>query len=279
MNLRELFTKERELRMIWRIERDGKISYLAGASHFFRYSFKKSLRRYIINLDTVLLEGPLDEESMERVIDSGEKGEGFPSLYNSLDNDTINKILAEIGYHSPDISSLVRYKDLLITKEVPDPDPLQIEGLRPWMAFFKIWFSYLGKHGWRYTMDVDTFKIAKELGKDVYFLETIGEQIEALNGIPLERIVNYLKRVELWKKYRKFYVKNFLKGNIENIMSLAEEFPARCESIIEKRDPILCERMNTFFGKGNIIALVGVVHIQEIKRLLLKNGYVIQDAP
>jgi uncharacterized protein YbaP (TraB family) len=141
------------------------------------------------------------------------------------------------------------------------------------MAFFKIWFSYLRKQGWRYTMDLDTLKIAKELGKDAYFLETIEEQIEALNRIPLERIVNYLKRVELWKKYMKFYVKNFLKGDLENIMSVAEGFPTRCESIIDKRDPILYERMKPFLEKGDTFAMVGITHIAGIRKMLLKDGY------
>ncbi len=274
MKLKEIFTKEKELKMIWRLKKEAKASYLIGASHFFKCSFRNSLRMYISKLDTVLLEGPLDDVSMKRVADFGQKAEGFPSLYDSLDNDTINKIAKETGYHLHGMmSSFVRYHDLFVTKESTDQDMLQIKGLRPWMAFFKIWFQYLEKNGWKCKMDVDAFNIAKELDKNVYFLETIEEQIDALNAIPFERIVNYLKKIEIWQKYRKLYVKNFLKGDIENIMSLAEMFPTRCESIIDKRDPILFERMTPFLEKGNAFIMVGVTHIPGIMKMLLQDGY------
>jgi len=57
--------------MIWKLEKDGKVSFLAGTAHFFPFSFKKSLTIYIRGVNTVLLEGPLDENSMSRVLDSG----------------------------------------------------------------------------------------------------------------------------------------------------------------------------------------------------------------
>jgi len=277
MILPKLFSKEKELRMVWRIERDGRISYIAGAAHLFHYSFEGSLRRYINNLDTVLLESPLDEASLMRVVDSGVKGKGFPSLYNSLDTETINKIYNKIGYHTSDLSTFVRYKDLFMVKESPDIDPLQIQGLRPWMAFFKVWFQYLRNNGWRYMMDVDAFKIAIELGKKVHFLETIEEQIAALDGIPFERIVNFFNKMDNWKYYREFYVKPFLKGDLKGIMSVAEIYPARCESIIEKRDPILYNRIKPFLEKGNTFALVGIMHIQGIKEMILDDNYAIHQ--
>jgi hypothetical protein len=47
MNIREFFFRERELRMIWEVLKGSRRSYLAGIAHFFPYSFKKSLTRYI----------------------------------------------------------------------------------------------------------------------------------------------------------------------------------------------------------------------------------------
>jgi hypothetical protein len=66
MNLRNLFSREKDLKMVWKIERNGKWSYLVGTAHFFPYSFKRYLVRYISSVDTVLLEGPLDESSNEQ---------------------------------------------------------------------------------------------------------------------------------------------------------------------------------------------------------------------
>jgi len=65
--------------MIWEVLKDGNRSCLVGAAHFFPYSFKRSLTRYIEKVDTVLLEGPLDESNMSRVIEHGAKGDINPS--------------------------------------------------------------------------------------------------------------------------------------------------------------------------------------------------------
>jgi pheromone shutdown protein TraB len=73
-------------------------------------------------------------------------------------------------------------------------------------------------------------------------------------------------------------VKCFLKGDLEKLMSAIKEFPTLSEPIIGKRDSILCERMKTFFEKGNVIAFVGITHIQGIKKMLFEDGYKITPA-
>ena len=72
--LRHRLSKERELRMIWAVERVGRRSYLVGTAHFFPYHFRGSLRRYISQVDAVLFEGPLDEESARTVVEYGSGG-------------------------------------------------------------------------------------------------------------------------------------------------------------------------------------------------------------
>jgi hypothetical protein len=57
------FRKERELRMAWELERRGRRSTLVGTAHFFPYRFRAALRGRIQRTDTVLLEGPLDDDS------------------------------------------------------------------------------------------------------------------------------------------------------------------------------------------------------------------------
>ena len=49
-----------------------------------------------------------------------------------------------------------------------------------------------------------------------------------------------------------------------------------CPSVIDKRDPILYERMKAFLEKGDSIILVGVMHIPGIQKLLLDDGYKVE---
>lgn len=272
MNLLKFISKEKELRMVWEVEREGRKSRLVGTAHFFPYSFKTSLSRHIGSADIVLLEGPLDESAMSRIVEQGSDGKEFPSLYDALDAQTIVKINRELAYPSH-LSTFASY-----FKSPADPLYHQIKGQRPWMAFFNIWFQYLSKRGWKYTMDLDAFKIAERMGKKIHHLEKIEEQIEALDGISLEKIVNFLKKIEQWEKYTHGYVKRYLSGSLEELMSAATEFPTRCESIIDRRDPILYERMKVFLEKGNAMAFVGITHIQGIKKMLVEDGYKVTHA-
>lgn len=273
MGLRRLFSKERDFRMIWEVEREGRRSLLAGTAHFFPYHFKDSLRRYIEQAEAVLLEGPLDEAAMKRTAERGcEEGEGS-SLYDALDPATIRMLNRELRGHSPPLSSHLLYQDLLGTGAEGSLSA-EIKGLKPWMAFFRIWSHYLTTHGWNYSTDLDALVISNEMKKDVRFLETIEEQIDALEAIPLERFVNFLKRLER-EGYRRDYVRRYLRGDLEGLMAVAEArgFPTFCEPIVGRRDPILWARMRPFFEKGNTIAFVGVVHCRGIKALLLREGY------
>jgi hypothetical protein len=52
--------------MLWEIEKNGRTSWIGGTAHFFCYSFENSLRRLFDKVDTVVFEGPLDQESLTR---------------------------------------------------------------------------------------------------------------------------------------------------------------------------------------------------------------------
>jgi uncharacterized protein YbaP (TraB family) len=273
MSLLRLLSKERDLRMIWEVEREGRRSRLVGTAHFFPYHFKGSLRRYIEQAEAVLLEGPLDEAATKRTAERGSEGGEGSSLYDALDTATIRKLNRELRGPSPPLSSQRLYQDLF-GDGAEESLRVKIKGLKPWMAFFRIWSHYLTTRGWNYSTDLDALTIANEMGKDAHFLETIEEQIDALEAIPLERFVDFLKRLER-EGYRRDYVRCYLRGDLERLMAVAEArgFPTFCEPIVGRRDPILWARMRPFFEKGNAIAFVGVVHCRGIKALLLREGY------
>lgn len=126
---------------------------------------------------------------------------------------------------------------------------------------------------WKYSMDLDAFKIAHKLKKKVYYLEKIDEQIEALESIPLIKTVNFIKKIDFWESYIKNYEKIYLKGDLNNLISHTQEFPTRCESIINKRDPVLYERMYPFLERGDSLILVGITHIAGIIDRAIKDGF------
>jgi hypothetical protein len=143
------------------------------------------------------------------------------------------------------------------------------------MAFFTIWSAFLN---WKHSMDVEAFHIAQKLKKKIGYLETIEDQLAALDGIPFERIVNYLNHIKHWRVHKEVFMKAFLEGDLQKFFSMTGEFPARCESIITKRDPIFFKRMKAFFDEGKTAAFVGVAHIPGIRKLFLDEGYrVIQE--
>lgn len=152
---------EKDLKMVWDIEKKGVRSYLAGTTNLFPYSFRRSLSKLINNAKNIILENPIDKDNLQKVINSGLSGEGMPSLYNALDTQTIFKINKELDF------AFQRYTPFLSPIALLCPGSIdwlfyQIKGLRPWMAFFNIWTHYLRRRGWKYMMDMDVFRLAKK---------------------------------------------------------------------------------------------------------------------
>jgi uncharacterized protein YbaP (TraB family) len=272
MNL--FWWKEKPLRTVWRIEKDAQTSFLVGTAHFSPYRFKKTLTRLTQDSETVLFEGPLDEESMARVVQYGQQGENAPSLDKALHPDVIAEINKLLAARSGFQTTAVPYLDLIHPTR-SDFLEIQARGVRPWMTFFTIWSAFLN---WKHSMDLEAFHIARKLGKKIEYLETIEDQLAALDGIPIERIVNYLNHIGNWRIHKEVFTKAFLEGDIQQFFSMTGEFPTRCESIIAKRDLIFFKKMKVFFERGKTVAFVGVGHIPGIRKLFLDEGYrVIQE--
>ena len=127
-------------------------------------------------------------------------------------------------------------------------------------------------------MDVEAFHIAQKLGKEIGYLETIKDQIEALDGIPFDKIVNYFNQYKQWSTHKERFTKVFIEGDVQNYLSITAEFPTRCESIIGKRDPIFFRGIKASFEKRQATAFVGFGHTPGIRKMFLDEGYrVIQE--
>lgn len=261
--------KEKCLRTVWRVEKDGCTSFLVGTAHFSPYSFKKALTKLIQSTETVLFEGPLDKESMARVVQYGRQGENILSIYEALDPETIREINRQLSARLSTNTTAGSYLDLIYPR-TSDILEVHTRGVRPWMAFFTIWSAFLN---WKHSMDVEAFHIAQKLGKKIQYLETIEDQLAALDGIPFERIVRYLNSIKNWKAYQKMFLRFFLEGDLEKFVSLTGEFPTRCDSIITKRDPIFFKRIKTTFDEAKTTAFVGTIHVPGIRKMFLDEGY------
>lgn len=264
---------ERKLRMVWEIVKNDRRSFLVGTAHFFPHSFRKSLTSFIRDASAVLLEGPLDEGNMDAVRQYGYKGGEDSLLLKALNRNTLEAINRELGMSKGDMKESITSTIDFLRSTRQDLLAVKLEGLRPWMAFFNIWSQFLAARGWRHSVDLEALTVAKELGKKVVFLETIEEQLEALDGIPLERIVGYLNNFKSWGTFSRHHRRRYLKGSLDGLLSITNSFPTRCPSIIEQRDPVLYERMQHHIEAGSAAIFLGTTHIQGIMRLLGKDGY------
>jgi hypothetical protein len=261
--------KGKPLKTVWRVEKDQHASFLVGTAHFSPYSFKRALIRLIQNGDIVIFEGPLDQESMDKVVQYGQHGEATRSIYEALDPMVVKEINEFLGTRFGPQTTAIPYLDI-IHPTSSDFLKVHTHGVRPWMTFFIIWSAFLN---WKHSMDVEAFQIAQKLKKKIEYLETIEDQLTALDGIPFERIVNYLNHIRNWGVHKEVFKKAFLEGDIQQFFSMTGEFPTRCDSILTKRNPIFFKRMKTFFEEGKATSFVGVGHIPGIVKMFLEEGY------
>jgi hypothetical protein len=267
--------REKKFRMVWEVRKGHTRSFLAGTAHFFPYSFKKSLIKLIKDVDVVLFEGPLDEGSMSLVrvqglTGSAEDREG--SLYHALDETTKKALTTQLGLAPPQTGSSFESYMGLFGHSRTDPLYEEISGLRPWLAFFRLWTRFLAAQHWRYSVDLDALSVAKELSKEIVYLETIEEQVGAMEGIPFDGIVSFVKDVANWKGYIRNHAKNYLAGELGNLTILHARFPTRCESIVDRRDQVFFERMKDHLYRGNAISFIGTSHVRGVSALLAGDG-------
>jgi len=153
-----------------------------------------------------------------------------------------------------------------------------IQGMKPWMAFFAIYSRFLQNNGWTYSVDMEAYRLAGKMSKDIVPMETIEEQIEVLNAVSRTQIIDFLKRIDQWGSYTDDFVKWYLEGDLAKIYSNPYRFPTRSPLVIEDRDRVFYERMLTYLEQGDAAAFVGIPHVMGINRLLFADGYDIQKA-
>jgi uncharacterized protein YbaP (TraB family) len=267
-------SNEKELKMIWEVVKNHKRSYLVGTAHYFPYSFKPSLYHCLENAGTVMFEGPLDRDNMAKVVNRGIDNQSSYHIFDDLDRQSIYRITRELapqsrGRNTFFILNLRKFK-------VENPLHEMVKGMKPWLAFFTIWSTYLKKNGWKYSVDLEGYSLAKEFGKKIVFLETMEEQINVLEKLSRDRIIAFLKRVDQWHELAQDYVRGYLAGDLDQIKSKGLRFPSRHHSVIDHRDKIFYERMREYLEQGDAVAFVGAPHVPGVSKLLCEAGYQIK---
>ena len=267
------WSHQKPLRMLWRVERDGRASHLVGTAHFFPYSFRRSLTRLMRDVETVMFEGPLDEASSEQIAAYGRDGDEMPAFVEALRPEAVREI-DRLLREQVDGQGNEAWILSLVERE-----PVYFEsftrGIRPYAAFFSIWQTCLG---WKYSVDMEGYQAACKLGKNIQALETIDEQLEVLDNILLERITRLLNDVENWDDYNKGYVKYYLEGDLERLTKLTSRFATRGPVVIGARDRIQFERMKPVFEQEDALAFIGFPHVPGVAKLFRDEGYTVTQA-
>jgi uncharacterized protein YbaP (TraB family) len=266
--------KQKKLKMIWEVQKNGRISHLVGTAHFFPYSFRDSLHRCLENSRVVMFEGPLDDHNLARVREAGFDEKNSYHLFDELDNETIAGITGALipVCRTRNASYLLDFCEVSLQETVYD----LVKGMQPWLAFFTLWSTYLNRNGWKYSVDMEGFSIAQELQKKIVFLETIEEQIKVLENISSEKIMYFLKQADRWNVFAGDYAKSYLKGDLEQLRFSGIQFPTRHYTVINQRDEIFYERMRDELELGEVVAFLGAPHLRGMCHLLLADGYQVQ---
>jgi uncharacterized protein YbaP (TraB family) len=258
--------------MLWEVEKDGRRSWIGGTAHFFRCSFEPSFRTLFAEVDAVLFEGPLDAASLDQVSVIGASPEpGAPRLTGALSEEDIRRLEKIVcgprGFWARQLNM-----------EYPNAPDVRffLSETRPWMAFFSLWSGFLARKGWQQSVDRDAWHVARDMEKFVCTLETIAEQIETLERIPLPRIADFMRRCDQWNAYIRRYERRYLKGDLESLRADTAAFPTRTEPVIDRRDPILLERMLPLLEECRCAVFVGTLHLFNLLPLLAEAGFTVR---
>lgn len=263
--------QQRPCAMLWRLDKNGRTSWIGGSAHFFCYSFEHSLRRLFENVDTVLLEGPIDSDSMDEVARIGRSPDpDAPRVSQFLSEEDIVRL--EHMVYGPE-GFWARLAGVQQERRI-DVRAVLAES-RQWYAFFSLWTSYLERNGWTNSVDLEVWDIALDMGKSVMGMESLAEQIASLESAPMTRIVKFMKECSFWPKLMKSNRSRYLAGDLMGMMGTSAEFPTRTGTIISVRDQRFRERMRPYIERGGTAVFVGSAHMINLRQMLAEDGFTV----
>lgn len=144
------------------------------------------------------------------------------------------------------------------------------------MAFFSLWTAFLARRGWNQSVDLEAWHLALDMGKAVCAMETIAEQLDVLESIPLPRIARFLRDCRLWDRFIRQNARAYLRGDLDKLFGTSVEFPTRTERVVHRRDARFFERMVPFLEEGGCAVFVGSAHLINLRRMLAEAGFTVR---
>lgn len=256
--------------MLWELEKDGKISWIGGTAHFFYYSFTEHFEKIFEQVDNVIFEGPMDEDSMAWFTKSGQtRLPDDPDILSMLTKKELD-----------DLKRMVQGPQSKVVRRLQGnklPPPINVEyylaNYRPWYSFFSMWTAFLERQGWKQSVDLDAWNLAHERGKAVIAMETHEEQMGSLGSVPPERIINFFRQCKRWPAFSHSNMKSYLRGDLGGMYGTSTEFPTRgVHGVFSVRDLRFTKRMMPFVEQGRSITFVGSAHMLGMRVLLRERG-------
>ena len=261
--------RQRPFAMLWAVEKNGKHSWIGGSAHFFCCSFESSFRRLFKQVDSILLEGPLDEESLDAVARAGRlPGPAVPRVAPLLTDEEIHAL--ERVVRGPE-----GFWPRLLNMETQNPADVRfyLEHTHPWCALFSLWTAFLERQGWKQSVDLEIWRLGHAMGKTVIAMENLEEQTASLESVTVERVAGFFRNAPRWKRFIKRNAAAYLSGDLTAMMGTSTEFPTRTEIVINQRDQRFRERMRPFLEAGRCVVFVGTAHMLGLRPMLEADGF------
>lgn len=261
--------------MLWQVEKNGALSWLAGTAHFFRYSFEPSFRSLFKKVDNVIFEGPLDADFMNNAAEAGRRRpkEMKPLIEELEETDIVNLEKVVWGRQGKIYHALgMTVKNRLDVRGL-------LQNSSPWHAFFSLWAAFLERIGWKYSVDMEAWRTAMDMNKNIVAMETLEEQLAALASLPVERVTKFFKNSHDWKARANRNLRAYLSGDLEEMMGSSAEFPTRTEYVVGRRDQRFRERMRPYLEEGNSAVFVGAAHLVNLRQMLVEDGFTVIQKP
>ena len=264
---------ERPFAMLWQVEKNGRRAWIGGTAHFFRYSFARSFRRLFKQVDTILLEGALDEHSLDLVKRAGHSPGPEVARVIDLLNETEIRRLERI------VRGPEGFWPRMLNMQMPNPPDVRfyLAHTHPWCALFSLWTVFLERHGWNQSVDLEIWRIGHRMEKRVVAMETLDEQLASLESVSAERVANFCRDADQWKRYSRRTMRAYLAGDLIGMMGAGAEFPTRTERVIDQRDQELRERMRPYLEAGRCAVFVGVAHLFNLRHMLAEDGFTLRQ--
>jgi len=253
--------------LLWRISLEGgRTSYLFGTIHV--------TDEQILDLPEQVTRALKETEIfVMEALPELEQAVLFSSMMFFQDGSTLDNL----------ISPPVFEKTVDILKGYMIPEQV-VTIMKPWAAY--VTMNYPPQAG--VVLDLDLMARADRNGSEIQGLETMAEQGEIFNKLPVvtqvrlltDTVCHYDTVINDIEEMKKFYLKRDTGGlyNYTNRYSIRDEAIYRdlMHDLLTRRNQTMAERMQKILNKGNAFIAIGALHLpgdKGVLNLLHQRGY------